>query len=197
MSTRFRQQIDDSILDRAAAVLARQGEAKTSVQDIADAVGLSKAGLLHHFSSKDALHRALSDRLDQLGDALLEQVRDLPAGPDRDREVVAVLVDAALGHPGLVAVMLLPALRGESPLGGHAPIEMTTDVVFRLFDDASTAASADRHVRLSVALAGLAVLSLATPDEARTTAWRRSLITTCSDALGHRRPSASVDDLEA
>jgi AcrR family transcriptional regulator len=37
----FREQADAVILDRAAALFARQGFAKTSVQDVADAVGLS------------------------------------------------------------------------------------------------------------------------------------------------------------
>src|SRR4028118_847198 len=44
----FRQQVDEGILDRAAALFARRGFAKTSVPDTADAVGPSKAGPAHH-----------------------------------------------------------------------------------------------------------------------------------------------------
>src|SRR3712207_9441823 len=59
VSRGFRQQVDEGILDRAAALFARRGFTKTSVQDVADAVGLSKTGLLHHYPSKDALHEAV------------------------------------------------------------------------------------------------------------------------------------------
>ena len=109
----FRQQIDDGILDRAAALFARRGFAKTSVQDVADAVGLSKAGLLHHFPSKDALYEAVLAQADSLGRAALDQVRHLPVGPLRDHRVVEVFVDVALAHPGVVALMLAPATQAE------------------------------------------------------------------------------------
>ena len=78
----FRQQTEDQILDRAAALFARRGFAKTSVQDVADAVGLSKAGLLHHFPSKDALHAAVlgaGRRARRAG--ARRRSRDLPLGP--------------------------------------------------------------------------------------------------------------------
>ena len=85
MARPFRQQIDDGILDHAAALFARRGFAKTSVQDVADAVGLSKAGLLHHFPSKDALHEAVRAQAEQLAQRALDQVADLLLGPARDR----------------------------------------------------------------------------------------------------------------
>ena len=42
----------------AAGLFARHGFAHTSVQQVADAVGYSKPGLLHRFGSKDALFQA-------------------------------------------------------------------------------------------------------------------------------------------
>ena len=110
----FRQQIDDGILDRAAALFARRGFGKTSVQDVADAVGLSKAGLLHHFPSKDALYEAVLAQADVLGRRALGEVVHLPAGPGRDRRAIEVFVDVALAHPGVVALMLAPATQAES-----------------------------------------------------------------------------------
>src|SRR3712207_1551339 len=111
MARPFRQQVDEGILDRAAALFARRGFAKTSVQDVADAVGLSKAGLLHHFPSKDALHAAVLAQAGTLTRRVLDQVGDLPPGPARDRRALEVLVDVALAHPGLVALVLAPVDR--------------------------------------------------------------------------------------
>ena len=106
----FRQQIDEGILDRAAALFARRGFAKTSVQDIADAVGLSKAGLLHHFPSKDALWTAVIGQPIALGQRVVDHVQDMPHGPERDRLAIELLLDVALDHPGLVALLLTPPL---------------------------------------------------------------------------------------
>jgi len=190
----FRQQADEQILDRAAALFARQGFAKTSVQDVADAVGLSKAGLLHHFPTKDALHAAVLAQSTHLGDQVVEQVAHLPAGPDRDRRAVEAMVDVALAHPGMVALLLSPVTQG-----GYEVAAGTDGVgagALRAFGIDVTAAEPaagdpERVVRVVGALAALAVLSLAANQHAQHTAWRPFVVATCFDALGHRRPGAS------
>jgi AcrR family transcriptional regulator len=184
----FRQQIDAGILDRAAALFARRGFAKTSVQDVADAVGLSKAGLLHHFPSKDALYEAVLVQAASLGRRALDSVQHLPVGALRDRRVVEVFVDVALAHPGLVALMLAPATQPE----GH-----DADAVDRAYrptlqafgvdpDSVEQVGDQERLVRVLAALSAVAVLTLAAHRDDRTTAWRPFIVATCFDALGHR-----------
>ncbi len=185
----FRQQVDEGILDRAAALFARRGFAKTSVQDVAAAVGLSKAGLLHHFPSKDALYEAVLAQAETLGKQVLDQVHDLPAGADRDRRAVEVLVDVALAHPGLVALVLAPVtqLDGEQDQGTSAP-----ELVLQAFGVDLETTEPQRLVRVVGALSALAVLTLAAHRQDRTTAWRPHVVATCTDALGHRRPDAAL-----
>jgi AcrR family transcriptional regulator len=50
------------ILDVAAAVFDERGYHESSVQDIADAAGLTKGGLYHHVSSKEATLFAINER---------------------------------------------------------------------------------------------------------------------------------------
>ncbi|MGY1643404.1 TetR/AcrR family transcriptional regulator [Geodermatophilus sp. SYSU D00703] len=190
MARPFRQQIDEGILDRAAALFARRGFAKTSVQDVADAVGLSKAGLLHHFPSKDALHEAVLAQAGVLGRRVLDQVGDLPPGAGRDRRAVEVLVDVALAHPGLVALMLAPATELDTAGPEHAVAEL----VLRAFDVDPDTTEPSRLVRALGALGALAVLTLAAHSADQTTAWRQHIVTTCFDALGHGRPGAAHPD---
>lgn len=45
----------ETIVRSAAALFAERGVAKTTVRDIADAVGILSGSLYHHFSSKDVL----------------------------------------------------------------------------------------------------------------------------------------------
>jgi AcrR family transcriptional regulator len=48
-----------SILERAARLIYQHGFEATSMQEIADACGLTKAGLYHHIATKDALLLAI------------------------------------------------------------------------------------------------------------------------------------------
>jgi AcrR family transcriptional regulator len=155
----FRQQIDEGILDRAAALFARRGFAKTSVQDVAAAVGLSKAGLLHHFPSKDALYAAVLAHAQTAGRQVLDRVQAAPLGPDRDRRALEVLVDVALAHPGMVALMLAPATQLAAE-----PDERELAVagsVLQAFGVDPGTTDPERRVRVVGALAALAVLTLA------------------------------------
>lgn len=53
----------DKILDVAEARFARRGYAGVGVRELAEAAGLSKSSLFHHFRSKDLLYLAVLDRI--------------------------------------------------------------------------------------------------------------------------------------
>ena len=198
MTRTFRQQIDEGIVDRAAALFARRGFEQTSVQAVADAVGLSKAGLLHHFPSKDALREAVLAQAQTLGQRVLEHVEGLPLGVARDRRAIEVIVDVALAYPGLVALMLVPATQDGDDAGPSG--EVATVAVLQAFGVDPETAEPDRLVRVIGALSGLAVLTLAAHSRDTTTLWRPLVVATCFDALGHRRtdaPPAHPDQVEA
>jgi len=193
----FRQQIDEGIVDRAAALFARRGFAKTSVQEIADAVGLSKAGLLHHFPSKESLWEAVVAQADVLGQQVLTLVDELAPGPERDRRTLDVLVDVALAHPGLVALLLAPLTTGDP---GAPELEAAGAAALAAFGVDPTAPVSERSVRVTGALTAVAVLTLAAHAADQTTAWRPHIVATCFDALGHSRPVAALpasDQVEA
>jgi len=185
MTSAFRQQIDERILDEAAALFARRGFAKTSVQAVADAVGLSKAGLLHHYPSKDALLAALLERSRALAKEVLDQAGSLPIGATRDRLAIEVLVDQALARPGMVAFLLsfVATLQAED-FGADPGFGLINAEVFAAFGvDQST--SPERLTRITGAVAVLSNLALTTPRSAQTTTWRSNVVATSFDALGH------------
>lgn len=53
----------DRILDAAMRVFRRHGFRRSSIEQTAEAAGLTRQALYHHFSSKEALFRAVIERL--------------------------------------------------------------------------------------------------------------------------------------
>jgi AcrR family transcriptional regulator len=190
----FRQQVDGGIVDRAAALFARHGFEQTSLQAVADAVGLSKAGLLHHFPSKEALREAAMAQAESLGRHAVDGVRELPVGPERDRQAIEGLVDIALAHPGLVALLLAPALEPRATAAVDPQTAETTGAALAAFGVELEGTDPARLVRVIGALAALAVLTLAAHQQDATTSWRRHIVATCIDALGCGRAVADLPD---
>lgn len=64
----------DRILDVALGLFTEKGFDKTSLREIAEPLGISKAALYYHFESKDAILAAFADRLFDGFDELVERL---------------------------------------------------------------------------------------------------------------------------
>lgn len=180
------ERLDAGILDHAAALFARRGVVKTSVQDVADAVGLSKAGLLHHFPSKDRLHHAVLEHARDLGRTVAATAADEPAGPERDRRVLGLVLDVALAHPGMVALLLSPESR--TPACSSPGAVEAGDALLAAFG-VDPSEVTERSIRVGGALSALAVLTVAAHEHGEAELWRPHIVATCVDALGHHHPA--------
>ncbi|RZU66822.1 TetR family transcriptional regulator [Microterricola gilva] len=60
----------EEILTEALQVIAQNGYSRASVRELAEAVGLSQAGLLHYFSSKEELFTAVLQKRDEVDAAV-------------------------------------------------------------------------------------------------------------------------------
>jgi AcrR family transcriptional regulator len=77
------------VLDAAITTLAARGLAATSIQDIADAAGLSKGAVHYHFESKDELLERVLDRCCEGIEARVLAVFEEPGTPlDRVRRAI-------------------------------------------------------------------------------------------------------------
>lgn len=103
------------ILARAAALFARQGYHATSMNQLAEACGLSKATLYHYYRDKDALLVQIAEGHVTRLAALLDEVAALRLAPEaRLRELIRRIVveyaDAQHAHRVLTEdVKFLPA----------------------------------------------------------------------------------------
>jgi TetR/AcrR family transcriptional regulator, cholesterol catabolism regulator len=88
--SRPRDQRYHEILESAARLIHQSGYEATSMQEIAEACGLTKAGLYHHIKTKEALLLAIMHYgMDMFEDMVLAKVGDIVDPVARLRECMA------------------------------------------------------------------------------------------------------------
>ncbi|MFF0343554.1 TetR/AcrR family transcriptional regulator [Kribbella sp. NPDC004875] len=86
-------------IHRAAVDLfSTQGYEKTSLREIAEQVGITKASLYYHYSSKQQLLRAIIGTFLEDLFEVLRRVDTLPWSPEAERELLAAYLDVVLAH---------------------------------------------------------------------------------------------------
>jgi AcrR family transcriptional regulator len=115
VSVKGRSQAERSAATRAALLAAARaaftdkGFAGAGREEIAEAAGVTRGALYHHFSSKQALLVAVVEDLEaELGAALMEAAMDGPDPLDRLRRGCMAFLDAAL-DPAVRRIVLLDA----------------------------------------------------------------------------------------
>lgn len=117
----------DKILDAAEDLFARRGFAGIGMREVAEASGLGKSSLFHHFKSKAELYAAVVGRILDYLDARLTQA--LAAGGDpltRFDRLLDTLLDSLAGHP-TYARLLLRSLFEDDELTGAGEEEQHAD----------------------------------------------------------------------
>jgi len=138
MSARTRSEARRAEIVRAALeVIAERGYRGASLAAVAERVGLTQQGLLHHFPTKDALLVAVLDERDKW-DAV-------PGGAWRI-DLLASLVEYNAMRPGIIQTF--SALLGESVTEEHPAREYFTDRYTRVRESMAAVLRAEYGDRL-------------------------------------------------
>lgn len=104
-----RNLVSQEILENAAALFARRGFASTSLQEVADSLGLSRSALYHYIGGKDELLSEVIKGLPGQTAARMKQIRartDLTP-LEQISEVIADLAQRVAGSPARFRLLLL------------------------------------------------------------------------------------------
>lgn len=138
MNARTRSEERRAEIVRAALeVIAERGYRGASLAAVAERVGLTQQGLLHHFPTKDALLVAVLEERDRW-DAV-------PAGSWRV-DLLTSLVEYNAMRPGIIQTF--SALLGESVTEGHPAREYFTERYTRVRESMAAALRAEYGERL-------------------------------------------------
>jgi len=115
MATPEGQARNEEVFRTAARLMVEKGYGATSINDIAQAVGMTKAGLYHHIRSKqDMLFQILQFAMKGLEREVMEPARRLSDPEARLRETLRLHVRGLFEH-GLEFTLLFPERRHLEP----------------------------------------------------------------------------------
>lgn len=149
------------ILETAQRLFDEQGYDATSLRQIAEAVGMTKAAVYYHYPAKEHL---LLELTRPMLDAMGELVTRLRTGAADSSEALAAYLDVFIDH--LPVVLLLardPATQNHPDVGQRA--RTLVDAVQRLVGGPD--ATSDRTVRTACALGVIHALATLPPEVAR------------------------------
>ena len=94
----------DRILDVALDLFIDKGFDKTSLREIAEQLGFSKAALYYHFASKDDILMALHLRLHEFGAQAMARLGRAPAGIESWEALLEGVIDGMLDNRKIIVM---------------------------------------------------------------------------------------------
>ncbi|QFZ18176.1 TetR/AcrR family transcriptional regulator [Saccharothrix syringae] len=162
----------------ARELFLRQGVRRTSLQDIADRLGITKPALYYHFSSREELVRSIVQPLIEDGDAFIAEAE--ARADDDPRVLLEGYFDFQFAHREVVALMIRE-LVALADLGLVAKVlDWRTRLAVLLVGEDPPLADA---TRATVALGGLSDCVMVFADQP-VEAVRAAAVAAALDALG-------------
>ncbi|MET9489326.1 TetR/AcrR family transcriptional regulator [Nocardia sp. NPDC006630] len=111
----------DAIRDAAIQLFTSKGFEQSSLREVADAVGITKASLYYHYASKvDLLVAIIEPMFDDLR-STVESLDEIPHSPQTVREVLTDHLRSILGHRAAGTLCMRDTVAIVNALGDRYP----------------------------------------------------------------------------
>src|SRR5690606_21825051 len=144
-------------------------------------------GLLYHFRNKQAIYDAVLGAMREQIVSLRGVAERVPAGAERDRALIAAMVELTYASPGIAA--FATTLAGGDVIEKPELQEAALELLGRLGREREEVGEG-RLVRFVSACAGLGIAARGAVRADRAREWRELIIETAMDTLGHGRRGA-------
>lgn len=131
------QQRRSQLLEVAIKLFAEHGFHATSMDDIAEAAGVTKPVVYQHFPSKRALYRELLDDVDrQLTERLLDATSHATTGRERVQDGFAAYFRYVASHRDAFRLLFGASVRNDAEFAtvAESAIERIADLIAQLID---------------------------------------------------------------
>lgn len=131
------QQRRSQLLEVAIRLFAEHGFHATSMDDIAEAAGVTKPVVYQHFPSKRALYRELLDDVDrQLTERLLDATSHATTGRERVQDGFAAYFRYVASHRDAFRLLFGASVRNDAEFAtvAESTIERIADLIAQLID---------------------------------------------------------------
>jgi AcrR family transcriptional regulator len=99
--------MEQAILEIAADLFDRKGFNQTSLQDIADAIGMARPSLYHYFDNREQILAAGIDQLTKRRDTMTDELRELDGDPVQRLTALMLGLGTLISeHPVWVRILL-------------------------------------------------------------------------------------------
>src|SRR5689334_8925688 len=106
------------LMDAAVKLLAEKGYSRLTIQDVAQAIGVSRGAPVHHYPNRAALISAIADYSCELAEGLIERgAQACGSSGDPLGDLVNALAEFFLGPIFVAHLEILSAARADSHMG--------------------------------------------------------------------------------
>jgi AcrR family transcriptional regulator len=180
-------------IHRAALDLfSSQGYEKTSLREIAEQVGITKASLYYHYSSKQELLRAIIGTFMDDIRRVLGSIDELPWSPESERELLGAYVDVVISHRSTGPTLLRDVAAVLAAFGDDLDALVTQSRRFQNWLAGPDSTAADR-LRAAAAVEAIGAAMSTEINDLTDPEIRAILLDTATAILARRGSPATAD----
>jgi len=180
-----------AILKKAAALFSDKGYAGTSMSDLAEELGLSKAAIYHHFESKESLLQNLMDSTFTDLENFIAENEAVPANQVDLQDVLRKFAKITLTHREVIRLVLsqIPAeMKAQSPERNQCMIRLQ-----KLLSGRNPNAESQMRAKAAIAIVATGILPPVYGKPVKTEEIDlKLLVAIASDALGYKKNQKKI-----